>query len=71
MAENPAAVPAMGINAAFAIVAAAAGSDAGNQHLVTNFDIAYAAANFFYHPQAFVAKNASRCYRRHVAFENV
>src|SRR5680860_739325 len=71
MTEDPASVAAMGIDAAFAVVAATAGSDAGYQHLVANLDVAHAVTDFFHHPQAFVAQDAARLYGGHIAFQDV
>src|SRR5690554_3755587 len=71
MPQNPAAVPAMGIDAALAVVATAAGGDAGNQHLIANFDVGYTVTNFFNHSHAFVAESTAFRDRWHIAFQNV
>src|SRR5690554_1635931 len=71
MPQNPAAIPAMGIDAALTVVATPAGGDAGNQHLVANLDVTYAVTHFFDHSDAFVAESATFRDRWHIAFQNV
>src|SRR5690606_41667686 len=71
MPQNPAAIPAMGIDAALTVVATPAGGGAGNQHLVANLDVTYAVTHFFDHSAAFVAESATFRDSWHIAFQNV
>jgi|GEM_PF-3711320 len=71
VAEDPAAVAAVGIDAALTVVAATARSNAGNQHLVADLDIAHAIADFLNHPHAFVSQNTTIHHSGYVALEDM
>ncbi|MPL80469.1 hypothetical protein SDC9_26369 [bioreactor metagenome] len=71
VAENPAAVGAMGIEAALAVRAFAAGGDAGDQHRVAGLEVHHRVADLLDDADALVAKRAARRHGGHVAFQDV
>ena len=71
MTEDPAFVAAMGIQAALAVVAATAGSNAGYQHFVANLDAAHAVTDFHHHTEALVTPDSTCLYGRNIAFQDV
>src|SRR5690625_627516 len=71
MAEDPPPVAAVGIDAALAVVAAAAGSDAGDQHLVANLDMAHAVADLFHYSYTLVPQGTALLHGGHVPLEDM
>ena len=71
VAQNPAAVPAMGIHASFAEVALQAGSDARDDDLVSNVKLRDARSDLLDYTNALVAENASIGHRRQISLQNV
>src|SRR5690606_35983802 len=71
MAQDPATVFTVGIHLRLAILALATGGNAGDQDPVTLLEVADATAHLLDDTHAFVAEDAPRCHRRHIALKNV
>ncbi len=71
VAEDPAAGGAVGVHLPAAIVAFAAGRDAGDEHAVARLERRDAGADLVDDADAFVAENAARRAGRDVALEDV
>ena len=71
VAENPAAGRAMRIHAATAVLALAAGRDAGDENAVAGTECGDAGADGIDDADAFMAEDAARCAGRDVAFEDM
>ena len=71
IAQNPTACCAVGVHALAAILAFAAGGDAGNQHAITRAKRRHAGANAVHHANTFVTKDATRFAGRNITLEDV
>jgi hypothetical protein len=69
--QNPTACCAVGVHALAAILAFAAGGDAGNQHAITRAKRGHAGANAVHHANTFVTEDATRFAGRNIALEDV
>jgi hypothetical protein len=61
----------MGIHSLFAVFTFSAGADAGDQHPVAFFKIAYSRSGFFDDPDALMTEYAAIRYFRYVSFQDM
>mmetsp|Transcript_1092 Transcript_1092/g.1982 ORF Transcript_1092/g.1982 Transcript_1092/m.1982 type:complete len:124 (+) Transcript_1092:2681-3052(+) len=71
MAEDPAAVAAVGVDPALAVVATPAGGDTGDQYRVSGFYAGDAVTHGLHHTHAFVAENTAGLASGNVTLEDV
>src|SRR5690606_42052936 len=71
VAQDPAAVLAVGIHLRLAVFALATGGNTGDQDTVALLEVADSATHLLDDTHAFVAEDSPRCHRWYIALENV